>query len=305
MWSPKERAAAFAAWVERLLEVLADERFHPKREIPLTIAGTRADDPRPGRAIRRPLEHVRRRSASPPRRRFARRARTTRASTSSARETGRTVLRSALLGYHAFVAETPWRSDEAFADVVERWQRRGLRRARLLLPAGHRDAGGVRHARRVRARVLRQRVSRRRRRSRAHGAQEASRKVRPKTPSRVKKRTRRKSRGARPSASGADRPRAGSRSACSWAAVLYAGWNGGYVGRGDRRRPRRRGRRDRLRAAGRLRRRRRADGRRRATCRGSRRSAPASWSPRSGSRSCSAAGTAATSGAASRTSSVA
>ena len=36
-------------------------------------------------------------------------------------KTGRTVVRSALLGYHAFVSETPWQSDEAFADLVDRW----------------------------------------------------------------------------------------------------------------------------------------------------------------------------------------
>ena len=38
-WTPKERAAAFAVWTERLLELLAYDAFNPKREIPLTIAG--------------------------------------------------------------------------------------------------------------------------------------------------------------------------------------------------------------------------------------------------------------------------
>jgi hypothetical protein len=40
-------------------------------------------------------------------------------------KTGRTVLRSALIG-HPFVGETPWRSDDAFADVVGRWQEAGF-----------------------------------------------------------------------------------------------------------------------------------------------------------------------------------
>jgi alkanesulfonate monooxygenase SsuD/methylene tetrahydromethanopterin reductase-like flavin-dependent oxidoreductase (luciferase family) len=121
----KERAAAFSTWVERLLEVLGDERFYPKRAIPLTIAGSgptilglaaRHADRwntfggfgvgveeaiRKGRADNARLDEL-------------------------CAETGRTVVRSALLGYHAFVDETPWQSDEAFADVVERWRAAGF-----------------------------------------------------------------------------------------------------------------------------------------------------------------------------------
>jgi alkanesulfonate monooxygenase SsuD/methylene tetrahydromethanopterin reductase-like flavin-dependent oxidoreductase (luciferase family) len=125
MWSPKERAAAFTAWVERLLEVLADDRFHPKNEIPLTIAGR-------GKTILGLAA------------RYAHRWNTfggfgidieeavRRGREDNLRldelcaETGRTVLRSALLGYHAFVTETPWRSDEAFAEVVGRWRDAGF-----------------------------------------------------------------------------------------------------------------------------------------------------------------------------------
>ncbi|HKP19677.1 MAG TPA: LLM class flavin-dependent oxidoreductase [Gaiellaceae bacterium] len=124
-WTAKERAAAFAVWVERLLAVLADDRFHPKREIPLTIAGR-------GRTILGLAA------------RFADRWNTfggfgitadealRRGREDNARldelcaDTGRTVLRSALLGYHAFADETPWRSDEAFTDVVERWREAGF-----------------------------------------------------------------------------------------------------------------------------------------------------------------------------------
>jgi alkanesulfonate monooxygenase SsuD/methylene tetrahydromethanopterin reductase-like flavin-dependent oxidoreductase (luciferase family) len=40
-------------------------------------------------------------------------------------ETGRTVVRSALIGY-PFVTETPWRSDEAFGDMVARWSDAGF-----------------------------------------------------------------------------------------------------------------------------------------------------------------------------------
>ena len=124
-WTSKERAAAFVSWVERLIEMLADERFFPKREIPLTIAGSgpsilglaaryadrwntfggfgiSVDDAiRKARADNGRLDEL-------------------------CAGTGRTVLRSALLGYHAFVPETPWRSDEAFAEVVERWRDAGF-----------------------------------------------------------------------------------------------------------------------------------------------------------------------------------
>jgi hypothetical protein len=40
-------------------------------------------------------------------------------------DTGRTVVRSALIGY-PFIAETPWQSDNAYADVVGRWQDAGF-----------------------------------------------------------------------------------------------------------------------------------------------------------------------------------
>jgi alkanesulfonate monooxygenase SsuD/methylene tetrahydromethanopterin reductase-like flavin-dependent oxidoreductase (luciferase family) len=123
--TPKERAAAFATWTERLAELLADDRFHTEYQIPLTIAGR-------GKTILGLSS------------RYADRWNTfggfgievdealRRAREDNARldelcaETGRTVARSVLLGYHAFVPETPWRSDEAFADVVERWRDAGF-----------------------------------------------------------------------------------------------------------------------------------------------------------------------------------
>jgi alkanesulfonate monooxygenase SsuD/methylene tetrahydromethanopterin reductase-like flavin-dependent oxidoreductase (luciferase family) len=125
VWSPKERAAAFAAWVERLLEVLADERFSPKHEIPLTIAGR-------GKTILGLAARYADRWNTFGGFRVSAEEALRQAREDNARldelcaETGRTVLRSALLGYHAFVAETPWRSDEAFADVVERWSAAGF-----------------------------------------------------------------------------------------------------------------------------------------------------------------------------------
>jgi alkanesulfonate monooxygenase SsuD/methylene tetrahydromethanopterin reductase-like flavin-dependent oxidoreductase (luciferase family) len=125
MWTPKERAAAFAAWVERLVELLDDDRFHSEHRIPLTIAGR-------GKTILGLAARYADRWNS-----FGgfgigvddavRRAGEDNATLDElCAQTGRTVLRSALLGYHAFVPETPWRSDEAFAEVVERWREAGF-----------------------------------------------------------------------------------------------------------------------------------------------------------------------------------
>jgi alkanesulfonate monooxygenase SsuD/methylene tetrahydromethanopterin reductase-like flavin-dependent oxidoreductase (luciferase family) len=125
VWSPEERAAVFVTWVERLLEVLADERYSPKSRIPLTIAG------RGGTILGLAARYADRWNT------YSgtgiggdeaiRRSREDNARLDElCAETGRTVLRSALLGYHAFVSETPWRSDEAFAEVVDRWRKAGF-----------------------------------------------------------------------------------------------------------------------------------------------------------------------------------
>ena len=124
-WSPKERAAAFTVWVERLVEMLAFDGFNPKREIPLTIAGR-------GKTILTLAARYADRwntfggvGLSPEE--AVRRGRDDNARLDElCAETGRTVVRSALLGYHAFVEETPWRSDEAFTDVVGRWADAGF-----------------------------------------------------------------------------------------------------------------------------------------------------------------------------------
>jgi alkanesulfonate monooxygenase SsuD/methylene tetrahydromethanopterin reductase-like flavin-dependent oxidoreductase (luciferase family) len=133
VWSPKERAAAFAVWLERLVEMLAYDGFHPTREIPLTIAGrgktilglaARYADRwntyggfgvGPEEAVRGGREDNARLDEL-------------------CAETGRTVVRSALIGY-PFNGETPWRSDEAFTDVVGRWQDAGFKELVFFYPA--------------------------------------------------------------------------------------------------------------------------------------------------------------------------
>ncbi len=123
-WEPKERAALFAGWTERLVELLGHERLQPKVGVPLTIAGqgptilrlaathatrwntfgglglSAEEGLRRGREDNRRLDDL-------------------------CAQTGRAVVRSALIGY-PFVAETPWRSDEAFRDFAGRWEEAGF-----------------------------------------------------------------------------------------------------------------------------------------------------------------------------------
>jgi len=122
--TPKERAAEFSVWIERLVQLLADERLYPKNRIPLTIAGR-------GPTILRAAARLADRWNT-----FGGHGLSADEALGDARrdltfldeqcaETGRTVLRSALIGY-PFIAETPWRSDDAFAEVVGRWEEAGF-----------------------------------------------------------------------------------------------------------------------------------------------------------------------------------
>jgi alkanesulfonate monooxygenase SsuD/methylene tetrahydromethanopterin reductase-like flavin-dependent oxidoreductase (luciferase family) len=122
---PKERAAAFSNWLERLVELRADGRFGSAHPIPLTVAG------RGPTILGLAARYADRWNT------FGGFGISAEDALASARrdnerldelcaESGRTVLRSALLGYHAFVDETPWRSDDAFADVVGRWRDAGF-----------------------------------------------------------------------------------------------------------------------------------------------------------------------------------
>jgi alkanesulfonate monooxygenase SsuD/methylene tetrahydromethanopterin reductase-like flavin-dependent oxidoreductase (luciferase family) len=131
-WQPKERAALFASWVERLVELLADERLQPKAPVPLTIAG------RGPSILRLAARHAERWNTfggsgiSPEE--ALRRGREDNARLDElCDETGRTVLRSALIGY-PFVGETPWRSDDAFQDFVGRWRDVGFEELVVFYP---------------------------------------------------------------------------------------------------------------------------------------------------------------------------
>jgi alkanesulfonate monooxygenase SsuD/methylene tetrahydromethanopterin reductase-like flavin-dependent oxidoreductase (luciferase family) len=123
-WEPKERAAAFTVWVERLLEVLAHDNLHPKREIPLTIAGRGqtilglsaryADRWNTFGGLGKTLDEALPQA----------RADNARLDELCA-ETGRTVVRSVLLGY-PFIAQKLWESDEGWAEAVGVWAEAGF-----------------------------------------------------------------------------------------------------------------------------------------------------------------------------------
>ena len=111
-------------WVEHLLETLPHDGFHPKREIPLTIAG------RGKTILGLAARHAGRWNT------FGEFGITSEEALRRGREdnalldefcdeTGRTVLRSALIGY-SFVGETPFQSDEAYADVIGRYAEAGF-----------------------------------------------------------------------------------------------------------------------------------------------------------------------------------
>jgi alkanesulfonate monooxygenase SsuD/methylene tetrahydromethanopterin reductase-like flavin-dependent oxidoreductase (luciferase family) len=122
--------AAFTAFVERVAELLAEESLQPRpvqTRIPLTIGGHGdealaltarfadrwnswgGNDLEPDEA----LGHGRERNE-----------RLTRLCQQEGRDPG-AVTRSILLGYR-FVRETPWRSEDAFLDVAERWAAAGF-----------------------------------------------------------------------------------------------------------------------------------------------------------------------------------
>ncbi len=132
-WTPKERAALFATWVERLVELLGDERLQPQQSIPLTIAGR-------GPTILRLAARFADRWNTfggfgvTPEQALADARKDNARLDELCAETGRSVLRSVLIGY-PFVAETPFRSDEAFAEFVGRWQHAGFEEIVLYYPA--------------------------------------------------------------------------------------------------------------------------------------------------------------------------
>jgi alkanesulfonate monooxygenase SsuD/methylene tetrahydromethanopterin reductase-like flavin-dependent oxidoreductase (luciferase family) len=137
-WEAGERLARLRAFVERLAELLADERLAPRplqARIPLTIAGhARA-------TLRLAAEYADRWNAfggygltaeEGLRRCRKRNERLTMICLELGRDPA-TLVRSALIG-HPFVGETPWRSEAAFRDLVARWSGAGFDELILYYP---------------------------------------------------------------------------------------------------------------------------------------------------------------------------
>jgi alkanesulfonate monooxygenase SsuD/methylene tetrahydromethanopterin reductase-like flavin-dependent oxidoreductase (luciferase family) len=121
---------AFAALVERTVELLSDDSLQPRPvqgRIPLTIGG------HSGEALELAARHADRwnsyggKGLEPEEalsRARDRNERLTRLCERAGRDPA-TLTRSILIGY-PFVGETPWRSEDAFRDVVARWRDAGF-----------------------------------------------------------------------------------------------------------------------------------------------------------------------------------
>ena len=215
--SPGSRHCPSRSSSERVLELLDDDSFQPRpvqERIPLTIGG-HADE-----VLRLTARHADRWSScggeglepeEALRRGRERNDRLTRLCEEQGRDPA-ALTRSILLGY-PFVRETPWRSEEAFARSRRALVAGGLRRADRLLPARDRDARGQREAGRLRAgtRARFERCSRRRVERTRMAKRRKRRTLRPRTPSRVKRRKRKRAATSTRSSSGSgSSPRASS-----------------------------------------------------------------------------------------------
>jgi alkanesulfonate monooxygenase SsuD/methylene tetrahydromethanopterin reductase-like flavin-dependent oxidoreductase (luciferase family) len=137
-WEAQERLSRLRAFVQRLVELLADERLSPspvQERIPLTIAGHARE------TLRLAAEHADRWNAYggyglSAEEGLRRCGELNLRLTGICDEIGRgpsTLVRSALIGY-PFVGETPWRSEEAFHDLVQRWAEAGFDELVLYYP---------------------------------------------------------------------------------------------------------------------------------------------------------------------------
>lgn len=131
-WEPKERAQLFVEWTEHLVGTLADDRLRQDPPIPLTIAGHGPT------TLRLAAGHANRWNAfggfgMSAEDGLAKCRRDNQRLDGFCADTGRTVLRSALVGY-PFIAETPWRSEQAWTDFVGRWEDAGFEELVLFYP---------------------------------------------------------------------------------------------------------------------------------------------------------------------------
>jgi alkanesulfonate monooxygenase SsuD/methylene tetrahydromethanopterin reductase-like flavin-dependent oxidoreductase (luciferase family) len=130
-WPPGERARRLRAFVERLDELSRDERLRPpplQDAIPLTIGGTGAA------ALELAARFAVRWSSSggvrgtQPDEAAAAAREQSQALDALCAERGRDpadLIRSILVG-HPYTGETPWRSESAFRETVERWREAGM-----------------------------------------------------------------------------------------------------------------------------------------------------------------------------------
>jgi Coenzyme F420-dependent N5,N10-methylene tetrahydromethanopterin reductase and related flavin-dependent oxidoreductases len=132
-WEPRERAQRLEAFVERLDVLLHDDTLSPSAEVPLTIGGQGETALRLAARFATRWNTYGGRGLSAEEARRVSRERNARLDEFCA-ETGRTVVRSALIG-HPFVEETPFRSDDAWEEFVAAWAEAGFDELILYYPA--------------------------------------------------------------------------------------------------------------------------------------------------------------------------
>jgi alkanesulfonate monooxygenase SsuD/methylene tetrahydromethanopterin reductase-like flavin-dependent oxidoreductase (luciferase family) len=134
------RARAGSGGLRRVRELLDDESLEPRPvrgRIPLTIGGNSTRILRAAAALADRWNTYVGRALSPEegvRISRERNAELDRVCAEQGRDP-RTLVRSALIG-HPFVAETPWRSDDAFLDLARRWSGAGFDELVVYYPPG-------------------------------------------------------------------------------------------------------------------------------------------------------------------------
>lgn len=127
---PEERARRFADWLEHLLAVLGDETLAPpsvQERIPLTIGGHTGPYLELSARFAERWNSYGGRGLEPEeaaRRNRARNELLDRLCEQAGRDP-RSLVRSVVIGY-PFVHETPWRSEAAFGEFVQRWEEAGF-----------------------------------------------------------------------------------------------------------------------------------------------------------------------------------
>ena len=130
-WPPAERARRLRAFVERVVELLGDESLQPaplQAQIPLTIGGMARGTLRLAARFAGRWSSFGGGRGTQPEAAAEQAAEQNRELDSFCAELGRdpAELTRSILIAHPWIVETPWRSEAAFHEMVERWRAAGM-----------------------------------------------------------------------------------------------------------------------------------------------------------------------------------